>query len=156
VKRTVEASVPQGSRSAQWIGLLCGLVFVGLSLLYLGAQLVYSWSGTPAMGRVIEFHRASGRSMTVYGVVEVTPSDGRPFRWEVQDTFGEGNWSEGAAVPLLCAHLHADHLSCTLDSFVDRFGAGVFFGFIGASVAALSILALRRPMRATVAGPASS
>ena len=156
MKRSVNPTVPRRSRPAQWIGLLCGLVFVGLALVNLGAQLLYSWSGTPATGRVVEFHKASARSMTVYGVVEVARNGARPFRWEVEDTFGGGNWSEGASVPLLCAHLHADHLSCTLDSFVDRFAPALFFGAIGASVAALCILALRRPMAATLPGRAGS
>jgi hypothetical protein len=151
----VDATVPQGSRPAQWIGLLCGLAFAGLSLVDLGAQVVYSWSGTAATGRVIEFHQASARSMTVYGTVEVAPGGSRPFRWDVDDTFGQASWSEGGSVPLLCAHLHADHVSCTLDSLVDRFAVALFFAFVGGGVAALSIRALRRPMAATVAGPAA-
>jgi hypothetical protein len=140
-----------GSNTALWIGLVCGAVFFVLSIVDLAAQVRYSWSGVPATGRVVEFHQPSARSMTVYGVVSVALPGAAPFRWEVEDTFGQQSWSVGGDVPLLCARLHADHVSCTLRSLVDRFGPALFFGLIGGSVALLSLLALLRARRTRAA-----
>jgi len=130
---------------ATGIALLAALVFLGLSALMLWGQSIYSLSGVPATGKVVEFHAMSARSQSVEAEVDVALPGAAPFRWEVEDTFRLMHWEEGASVPLLCAHVHADHWSCVIDSLVDRFLFPACTLAVG--IAAL-LLALRRPRAA--------
>jgi hypothetical protein len=96
-------------------------VFVALAAIGLWGQAIYSLRGVPASGKVVEFHATSARSYSVEAQVDVVVAGSAPFRREIDDTFRVQHWEEGTTVPLLCAHVHADHWSCVLDSWVDRF-----------------------------------
>jgi len=103
------------------ISPLVASVFVALAAIQLWAESVYSLRGAHASGKVVEFHAMSARSHSIEAEVDVVMPGAAPFRWQVEDTFGMQAWAEGGTVPLLCAHVHADHWSCVLDSWVDRF-----------------------------------
>jgi hypothetical protein len=124
------------SRLSSWMILLVAGVFIALSAINLWAQMLYSLNGVPASGKVIEAHAAASRSATIDARVEVAMPGVAPFRWDVEDTFGTQHWEPGGTVPLLCTHIHADHISCVVDSLLDRYlfpsamlviGAGVMF-----------------------------
>jgi hypothetical protein len=101
--------------------LLVAGVFIVLSAINLWAGMLYSLNGVRASGKVIEAHAASSRSASIEARVEVVMPGVAPFRWDVEDTFGTQNWESGSSVPLLCTHIHADHISCVVDSWPDRF-----------------------------------
>jgi hypothetical protein len=101
--------------------LLVAGVFIALSAVNLWGELLYSLKGVPASGKVIDAHAAQARSATIEARVEVALPGVAPFRWDVEDTFGTQHWEPGGTVPLLCAHIHADHISCVVDSWLDRF-----------------------------------
>lgn len=122
-----------------WIPLVAGGVIAALSGISLWGQSIYSMRGAPASGKVVEFHAASSKSKTIVAQVDVTAPGAAPFRWEVEDTFGLLHWEEGATVPLLCAHVHADHLSCVLDDWGDRFGFPVIAFAVGLAVLVLAL-----------------
>lgn len=107
-------------RSA-WIPLLVAGVFIALATINLWGEAIYSLRGVHASGKVVEFHATGARSRSIAALVDVVVPGTAPFRWEVEDTFAAQAWKEGGTVPLLCAHVHADHLSCVLDSWTDRF-----------------------------------
>jgi hypothetical protein len=103
------------------IALLVALAFVALAAVQLWGEAIYSLRGVRASGKVVEFHATSARSRSVEADVDVVLPGATPFRWQVEDTFGLQAWEEGGTVPLVCAHVHADHWSCVLDSWADRF-----------------------------------
>ncbi len=94
---------------------------------------------------MLEFHRTSGRSATVIGQVNVAMAGAAPFKWEVEDTLGLLDWQDGGTVPLLCTRLHADHVSCVVDSLPDRYGFTTLLLLAGAGLAWVSIRLLRSP-----------
>jgi len=112
---------PQRRAFSSWMILLVAGVFIALSAINLWGGLLYSLNGVRASGKVIEAHAASARSASVEARVEVALPGAAPFRWDVEDTFGTQSWEPGSTVPLLCAHIHADHVSCVVDSWSDRF-----------------------------------
>ena len=112
---------PQRRRVSSWMTLLVAGVFVALGAVNLRGEILYSLNGVRASGNVIEFHAASSRSHSIVAQVEVALPGVVPFRWEIDDTFGTQKWEQGGTVPLLCAHIHADHVSCVVDSWLDRF-----------------------------------
>jgi hypothetical protein len=101
--------------------LLVASIFIALAGTDLYAEAIYSLRGVRASGKVVEFHATSARSRSIEAQVDVVVPGAAPFRWEVEDTLGAQAWQEGGTVPLLCAQVHADHLSCVLDSWADRF-----------------------------------
>ena len=112
---------PKQRSSSSWIQLLVAAVFVVLGAINLWGEALYSLNGVRASGKVIEFHHTSARSASIVAQVEVALPGAAAFRWEVDDTFGMQDWEEGGTVPLLCTHVHADHMSCVVDSWLDRF-----------------------------------
>jgi hypothetical protein len=103
------------------MSLLVAGVFAALAAINLWGEIHYSLQGIPTLGKVIEFHYTRARSNSIVAQVEVVIPGAPPFRWEVDDAFGTQNWEPEGTVPLLCTHIHADHLSCVLDSWLDRF-----------------------------------
>jgi len=126
---------PQTRVLSFWmVPLVAGVLFVLAAINFWG-ELHYSLNGVHTSGQVIDFHASRTRSISIVAQVEVALPGVAPFRWDVDDAFGTQNWEPGGTVPLLCAHIHADHMSCVVDSWLDRFlfplivlmiGAGVF------------------------------
>lgn len=143
--------VPNRRHPIWWAVLLLGLFLVATQLLDLGAQAIYSTQGVPAIGNVIEFHKTSARSVSVAGQVDVRMPGAPSFKWDVDDTFGQLDWQDGGAVPLICARLHADHVSCVGDSFVDRYVVTIGLLLLGALLVWASVTMLRN--RAAPAPP---
>lgn len=123
-------------RLASWMVLLVAGILIALGGIDLWGGLLYSLNGVRASGKVIEAHAAQARSASIEARVEVVLPGVAPFRWDVEDTFGTRNWEPGSTVPLLCTHIHANHISCVVDSLLDRYlfpsamfviGAGVMF-----------------------------
>jgi hypothetical protein len=133
-------------RSA-WIPRLVAGVLIALATINLWGEAIYSLRGVHASGKVVEFHPTGARSRSIAALVDVVVPGTAPFRWEVEDTFGAQAWEEGGTVPLLCAHVHADHLSCVLDSWTDRF----LFPSIVLAVGVAALWMVVRRLRA--AGP---
>jgi hypothetical protein len=100
--------------------LIAGLFFV-LATINLWSEIYFSLFGVRTSGEVIEFHASRARSISITAEIEVDMPGTAPFRWEVDDAFGTQNWEVRGTVPLLCARLHPDHMSCVLDSWLDRF-----------------------------------
>jgi len=128
--------------------VLVSVLFVGLAGINLLAQLRYSVTGRRAVGTVVEFHFSAGRSRSVTAQVDVALGDRPVFRWEVQDPFGLQAWAPAARVPLLCAHIHADHVSCVFDSWPDRFVLPLLFLAAGGSLLAWEARSFARRRRA--------
>jgi|SRR5215471_10335765 len=105
----------------RWVLPAFGALLIASAALNLWGELHYSFGGVSAAGKVIEFHSSHSRSVSITAQVEVALPGAEPFRWEVDDAFATQHWEEGATVPLLCAHIHADHMSCVVDSALDRF-----------------------------------
>ena len=122
-------------RLSSWMPLLIAGAFIALSAINLWAEMLYSLNGVPASGKVIEAHAAHSRSATIEARVEVALPGVAPFRWDVEDTFGTQHWEPGGTVPLLCTHIHADHISCVVDSWLDRFLFSSIVFAIGVAVA---------------------
>jgi len=136
--------------------VLVSVLFVGLAGINLLAQLRYSVTGRQAVGTVVEFHFSAGRSRSVTAQVDVALGDRPVFRWEVQDPLGLQAWAPAARVPLLCAHIHADHVSCVLDSYADRYlFSGVMLLF-GLGIAGFGATRLLRRKVATGAGASAA
>jgi hypothetical protein len=112
---------PQRRPFSFWMILLVAAVFIALSAVNLYGGLLYSLRGVHASGKVVEAHAAASRSATIEARVEVVLPGAAPFRWNVEDTFGTQDWEPGSTVPLLCTRIHADHISCVVDSWPDRF-----------------------------------
>jgi hypothetical protein len=120
--------------------LIAGLLFV-LATINLWSEIYFSLFGAQASGQVIEYHMSQARSISITADVEVDMPGVPPFRWEVDDAFGMQSWEVGGTVPLLCARLHPDHVSCVLDSWLDRF----LFPLIAISIGVGALLwALKR------------
>ncbi len=132
---------PQPRPFRSWVALLVAGVFVALGGINLWAQMLYSMNGVRASGKVIEAHAAQARSISIDAQVEVILPGVAPFRWDVDDAFGMQSWEQRGTVSLLCTHIHADHISCVVDSLLDRFFLPLLTLSIGAGVA---FLALRR------------
>jgi hypothetical protein len=152
----MDAATPDSNRRhpVGWAVLVLGLFLVATQVLDLGAQVVYSTRGVHASGTVIEYHKTSARSVSVTGQVNVQMPGTPPFKWEVDDTFGRLDWQDGGTVPLLCTRLHADHMSCVGDSFVDRYVVTLGLLVLGALLAWASVKMLRNrdtPVRPAVA-----
>jgi hypothetical protein len=105
---------------------------------------MYEIGSTHATGQVIKFERASGRSRSIYATVLAKPEGVPPFKWDVEDTFGVHDWHEGDSVPLLCTRLHADHVSCVLDSYPNRYLWQIMLTLFGGGIAVFGARALLR------------
>jgi hypothetical protein len=106
---------------AAWLVVIVAGIIGVLGAVNLYAQVIYEWKGTRASGQVLEFHRASGHSRTIDATVLAAPPGVAPFKWDVEDTMGWHEWQVGQSIPLLCARIHADHVSCVIDSYPDRY-----------------------------------
>jgi hypothetical protein len=109
-------------------------MFVVLSAISLWGAVIYSLRGVPASGQVIEFHKSQARSLSIDAQVVVHLPGVAPFPWDVDDALGMRQWEVGGSVPLLCAHVRADHISCVVDSWWDRFLPASIMLAIGAAV----------------------
>ena len=141
------ASAPVASAGpslAPWLVVVVAALFGVIGLVNVVAQVMYEVKGSRASGQVLEFHQASGRSRSVYATVMAAPAGVAPFRWEVSDTFGAHEWHEGESVPLLCAHIHADHVSCVLDSYPERYLWQLTLTLFGGGIAGFGAAALIR------------
>ncbi len=121
-------------------------VFIVLVSVNLWGELQYSLRGHVASGTVVEFHRASARSRSVTAEVDVQLAGTPPFRWDVEDALGVEPWAEGGRVPLLCTRIHADHVSCVLDAWQDRYAVPLL-------LFAMSVLVLILVMRRGLMAP---
>ena len=130
------------SSKARRIFGLAGAVVCVIGLVGLSGAMRYSLFGTSVRGKTIEFHAATARSHSVIATVEVELADAAPFRWEIDDWLGIGDWVEGGAAPLRCAHIHSDHVSCLLDSPLEMYLQPLIFIVLG--VGAMAIGARRR------------
>ena len=119
---------------SQWMAPLVASIFIVLAVIVLWGEIYYSLFGVTASGEVIAFHAARARSMSIDAEVEVVLPEAVPFRWEVNDAFGTQHWEQGGQVPLLCARIHADHMSCVVDSLLDRYLFPLIALAIGAGV----------------------
>ncbi len=119
--------------------MLVGGLFVVLSAISLWGAAIYSLRGVPATGQVVEFHQSQARSRSINAHVVVHLPGVALFSWDVDDTFGMQNWEVGGSVPLLCAHVHADHISCVVDSGWDRFLLPSIMLMIGAAVVGVAV-----------------
>jgi len=141
----MDPAIPVSSRRQPvwWAVLALGMLLFGSQVLDFAAQVVYSTRGVHASGTVIEFHKTSARSATVTGQVDVRMPGTPAFKWEVDDTFGQLPWQEGGTVPLICTRLHADHMSCVGDSFVDRYVVTIGLLLLGALLSWAAVKMLR-------------
>ena len=148
------AAIAPASTLSAWLFIAIAGLFGILGLVNLYAQLVYEFKGSRASGEVLEFHGASGRSRTVYATVLASPAGVAPFRWDVEDTFGVHDWVVGGTVPLLCAHMHADHVSCVIDSYPQRYLWQIMLTFFGCGIAGWCVSRLLRPKAASLTAAA--
>jgi len=117
----VARRVARHGRWFYWVILLLGGLTMALALPGLWGGLQYSFRGVRASGKVIEFHTTTARSVSIVAQVEVTLPDAAPFRWEVEDATHSQEWVVGGTVPLLCTHIYADHVSCMVDAWRERY-----------------------------------
>lgn len=149
------ASAPAGSSWAPWLVVALATLFGVLGLVDVGAEILYDLKGSRATGKVLEFHAMSARSHSIEATVMAAPAGVTPFQWQVQDTLGLHEWTVGEAAPLLCARIHADHVSCVLDSYADRYlfsGAMALFGLGIAGFGATRLLRRRASAHPGVVG----
>jgi hypothetical protein len=112
------------------------VIVLGVALTWLGAGGLWdaveeTLHGVPGIANVIEYHAAASRSMTVLAQVEVTVPGERPFRTQLQDTFGAGSWSEGGTVRVVCTGVHTGVMHCNLDSAMDRWLLPILLFVVG-------------------------
>ena len=126
-------------------------IVLGVALAWLGAAGLWdameeTLHGVPGVAKVIEYHAAASRNMTVLAQVEVTVPSERPFRIQLQDTFGAGSWSEGGTVNVVCNGLHTGAVHCSLDSAMDRWLLPIVLFVVGLGAIAGGIrIVARRP-----------
>jgi hypothetical protein len=149
------AAKPASSWAA-WLVVAIAALFGVLGLIDVAAEVLYDFKGSRATGQVLEFHAMSSRSHSIEATVMAAPAGVAPFRWQVQDTLGLHDWKVGESAPLLCAHIHADHVSCVLDSYADRYlFSGVMLLF-GLGIAGFGATRLLRRKVATGAGASAA
>ena len=150
------AAIQPASSFAAWLVVAVAAIFGVLGLVDVSAEILYDLKGNRATGQVLEFHAMSSRSQSIEATVMAAPAGVAPFRWQVHDTFGLHRWTVGETAPLLCAHIHADHVSCVLDSYVDRYVFSLVMVLFGGGIAAFGAARLlRRASAAPGAGAAA-
>ena len=137
-----DAPAAPGRSLGPWMVVIIAGLFGVIGAVNLAAQVMYEVKGARTSGRVLSFERASARSRSVFAKVLVETAGVPPFKWDVEDTFGVHDWQEGGSVPLLCAHIHADHVSCVIDSYPNRYLWQIMLTLFGGGVAALGARAL--------------
>jgi hypothetical protein len=146
-------AVRPASSLMAWLVVTIAAIFGILGLIDLAGEVLFDIKGARATGEVLEFHAMSGRSRSIEASVMAAPVGVTPFRWEVHDTLGLYRWAVGESAPLLCAHIHADHVSCVLDSYTDRYLFPLVMVLFGGGVATLgSIRLLRKSLSKSSAG----
>ena len=131
------------SRSFLRLIVLLGGLTISVGSVSLWGALQYSLRGVPASGRVVEFHASGPHSASIVAQVDVTLSDAAPFRWEVDDATHSQEWVVGGTVPLLCTHIWADHVSCVVDSWSERYLTALIVLAIGAGMLVWAVKRLR-------------
>jgi hypothetical protein len=148
--------VRPASSAAAWLVVAIAAIFGVLGLVDVGAEILYDLKGSRATGQVLEFHAMSSRSHSIEATVMAAPAGVAPFQWQVHDTFGLHSWTVGESAPLLCAHIHADHVSCVLDSYADRYLFSFVMVLFGGGIAAFGASRLLRRGGGSASGPAAA
>jgi len=139
-----DTAAAPGRSLGPWLVVIIAGLFGVIGAVNLVAQVMYEVKGKRASGQLVSFERASARSHSVYAKVLVESEGVTPFKWDVEDTFGVHDWQEGGVVPLLCAHIHADHVSCVIDSYPNRYLWQIMLTLFGGGLAFLGARALIR------------
>jgi hypothetical protein len=142
--RSALVITPRGASWTPWLVVLIAGIFGVLGLIDVSAEVLYDFKGSRATGKVLEFHAMSSRSRSIEATVMAAPAGVAPFQWQVQDTLGLHDWNVGETAPLLCARIHADHVSCVLDSYADRYLFSLVMVLFGGGIAVLGGLRLLR------------
>ena len=127
-----------------WIFFLVVGVIAILALVDLVAQVNYSMSATREVGTITAVEGGIGRRQSVFAQASVVSSSAAPISVEIEDTLGIRGWKEGDSVPLLCTRLHADHVSCVFDSFLQRYWFPLTVLVIGGALVWLRLRHKRR------------
>ena len=117
----MRSSTTRPSRTFCVFIAFCGAAFVVVATVGIWAGLKFAFGGEIAVGTVVEFHHTGSRNASIVAQVDVHAAGTAPFRWEVEDSLATQSWEVGAQIPLKCARIFADHLSCVVDSSVDLF-----------------------------------
>ena len=125
------------------LALVAGVIVL-LAVLDVGSEVYFSMRGEPETGRIVSAERAAARSHTVVAKVSVRPHGGAPTSVEIRDTLGRHGWKEGDPVDLLCAKIHADHLNCVADAWLDRYALSLIVIAIVIGLTALRLRVRRR------------
>ena len=135
---------PGSGSPFDWILALVAAVVVLLTTIDLVSELYFSARGEHETGTIVSAERAAGRSRTVIARVKVAPKGATPSSIEIRDTFGTHGWKEGDAVDMLCAPIHADHLNCVADAWVDRYAVSLIVLNVAAALVWLRLRARAR------------
>lgn len=127
----------------RWIVAFAGLVLFGLGALDIAAEMKYSLSGQRESATITSSETGGSRKRSIDAQANVTPRAGTPFVVDIHDTLGNQHWKEGDTLELLCARIHADHLSCVADLWFDRYAVPVIMLVIG-TLMVLGVWQLRR------------
>lgn len=119
---------------SRWIVVLVGLLVLSLGAINLVAEVKFSMSGEPAPATILATEGGIGKMHSITARANVAPRNATPFEVEIHDTLGNTHWKEGDKVEVLCAHIHADHLSCVADLWFDRYGFPAIMAIVGALV----------------------
>jgi hypothetical protein len=130
-----------------WIVILVGALFAILAAIDLAGEVNLSVRGQRETGIIVATEGGVGRMRTVTARVQVRPRDAAPFFAEIRDTLGTHGWKEGDAVDILCARVHADHLDCVADRWLDRYALTLVVFGLGVAIL-WATFARRRAFRA--------
>ena len=143
-QQTQPTPIQPASSLTAWLVVAIAAIFGVLGLIDVGAEVLFDIKGTRATGQVLEFHAMSSRSRSIEATVMAAPAGVAPFKWQVNDTLGLHSWTVGESAPLLCAHIHADHVSCVLDSYADRYLFSLVMAVFGGGIAVFGATRLLR------------
>jgi glyoxylase-like metal-dependent hydrolase (beta-lactamase superfamily II) len=100
--------------------VIVGGVFVLVAGVGLWAQMQYALHGVRASALIVDAAGVS-RSRSVTAQVEVALPGERPIHTEIEDSLGGQHWTPGGRTPVVCTHIHADHMTCIADLWFDRY-----------------------------------
>jgi hypothetical protein len=115
-----------------WIVVCVGAVILILAALNLSTQVIYSVRATHQVGSIVATEGGIGRKRSVTANVSVPQDNAAPLTIEVEDTLGTHGWKPGDSIGMLCTRLHADHVSCVADLWLDRYAFSLGMLLIGA------------------------